>query len=175
MSREERIEIVIGRSEILIFSLIAILICSILVFLVCFDVGIAHGRSMFPVLREGDFCLFSKVFDRENIPVGSIILYYSYDTNTSVCHRIISAASDKEGRFYVTKGDYNSEPDASPVRPSQILGLLVFSQSSQLFYLELFLGTIFACVIVYIGIKKLKRIFQEIFDQPEIPNLTIED
>lgn len=165
LSREERIEIVLGRSDIFVFSLIVILICSVVVFFVCFSVGFAHGRSMFPALRDGDFLLFSKTFDPENLSIGFIILYYSHATNTSVCHRIINAGTDSKGKFYVTKGDYDSEPDVDPVRPSQILGVLVFNQSPYLFYLEIFLGINFVFLIAYAGVKKLKRIFKEISDR----------
>ena len=56
---------------------------------------------------------------------GSVITYQT--TSTPVTHRIIAVQKDWSGQGieYVTKGDGNPEPDPVPVKPPQVIGVVV--------------------------------------------------
>lgn len=75
--------------------------------------------SMEPALRTG-----SIVFtDTENTAPepGDIITYRL--GNACVTHRVV----DKDGDYFITKGDANDGEDASPVKQTQIEGIVLFS------------------------------------------------
>lgn len=101
--------------------------------------GRTSGTSMLPTVHSGDFVLYSKIFDRNHIANGSIVLYVwdpdaphmriedsnfiNENTSMFIDHRIIGESSDAQGIFYITKGDNNSLCDPFLVRPDQIIGV----------------------------------------------------
>ncbi len=74
--------------------------------------------SMLPVLGAGAYALQVMPLKPDDIQVGDIISY-KYDGRI-IIHRVIEISSDELGKFFITKGDNNPEPDPEPVRFSQI-------------------------------------------------------
>lgn len=72
-------------------------------------VAVVEGKSMFPLLREGDVVFIKKVGSRD-IKVGDIIVY-EYN-GKYIIHRVIEVIHYNNRVYYVTKGDNN--PIADP-------------------------------------------------------------
>ena len=60
-----------------------------------------------------------------DIHPGDIISYRSGITGGLIVHRVISKDVDKEGIFYIVKGDNNPTQDPEKIRFSQIHGVLI--------------------------------------------------
>lgn len=82
--------------------------------------------SMSPVISTGDVIIDEQLNGDQalNLHAGQIISFHAAPGSTQIIthriHRVISAGGEVA---YVTKGDVNNAPDASPVFPSQIVGL----------------------------------------------------
>jgi signal peptidase len=74
--------------------------------------------SMLPVLGAGAYALQVMPLKPDEIQVGDIVSY-NYDSRI-IIHRVVEIGSDESGKYFITKGDNNLEPDPEPVRFSQI-------------------------------------------------------
>jgi signal peptidase len=81
--------------------------------------------SMEPVLGVGGLVVIRPV-DAQQVAPGDIISFKLPGIDTPICHRVIEIQSTPEGRFFLTKGDANEEPDANPVPPEAVTGKEVF-------------------------------------------------
>ena len=82
--------------------------------------------SMSPVIDTGDMIIDEKLAaDRAaHLQVGQIISFLPNDgTGTPITHRIHAITAIGGQLVYVTKGDANNAPDATPVSPSRVVGL----------------------------------------------------
>jgi signal peptidase len=88
---------------------------------------IATG-SMEPMIKPGDVILVKKIKDMEGInslKVGDVMQFKR--GSILITHRIIEVKeSKKEGVRYLTKGDNNSGPDSTMVKPEDIKGTIVY-------------------------------------------------
>jgi signal peptidase I len=83
---------------------------------------IASG-SMTPTLNTGDIAIIISV-PSQTIKIGDIIQYYTADM--MVIHRVIDTYKAGGTRWFITKGDANTEPD-DPVSQNQVIGKSVFT------------------------------------------------
>lgn len=85
--------------------------------------GFADTNSMDPFIDSGANSIEIKPNSASEIEVGDVISYhYGEDL---VVHRVIMTGEDKEGMFYLVKGDNNTQPDPEKVRFEQVNGVLV--------------------------------------------------
>jgi signal peptidase I len=96
----------------------------------------ADTNSMIPTLDSGHTGLKIDVKNESDIKIGDIISYESDENfciseNKTSCsitnlivHRVIKIGEDKEGTYFVTKGDNNFMSDGK-IRYSQIRGVLI--------------------------------------------------
>ena len=80
------------------------------------------GPSMGQTMPLGTFVY---VDPEEAVTEGSVITFQT--TSTPVTHRVIKVQQDWSGQGieYITQGDGNKEPDAMPVRPENVIGVVV--------------------------------------------------
>lgn len=82
----------------------------------------SKGSSMFPMIREGNICVFTR-FNHGELRKGDILLFESKDGSLTG-HRYLRMIK-REGQMWVTcKGDTNLYPD-EPIRLDLIIGKLV--------------------------------------------------
>jgi signal peptidase len=101
--------------KILVLALLCILVVvSVVMLSQEAPAAIVKGRSMLPLLREGDIVFTIKCSPSE-ISVGDIIIYRSKFGGKLVVHRVIDVKyNENEGvYYYVTRGDNNALPDYS--------------------------------------------------------------
>ncbi len=95
----------------------------------------SQGRntgSMYPVIGDGTSLIFKEDFDVYDLAEGDII-DFKKDVNDSlyklsVTHRIIEIGYDREGIYFITKGDNNEIDDTKKygkIRPEQITGVVI--------------------------------------------------
>ena len=81
--------------------------------------------SMTGTLDRGSVVLVEKLKPEDvhsAVGEGDVIIYLH--RGVEVVHRVIELRHDADGgRAYITKGDANNAPDASPVAPRQIIGI----------------------------------------------------
>jgi len=82
------------------------------------------GGSMSPALHLGDMVVASKVTP-DTIREGDIIEFQQGEMR--VIHRVVAIQGSGDSRQFITKGDANNIPDASPVSPEQVRGKLIFA------------------------------------------------
>jgi signal peptidase I len=76
------------------------------------------GYSMYPIIRSNDGVVVDTHFPFNNLNVGDIIVFNSYDTTNRgqhvvIIHRVVQIINDRQGdRIIGTKGDAN--PDSIP-------------------------------------------------------------
>jgi signal peptidase I len=76
------------------------------------------GDSMYPNIRSNDGVVVDTHFPFNNLNVGDIIVFNSYDTTNTrqhiiIIHRVVQIINDEQGdRIIMTKGDAN--PDSIP-------------------------------------------------------------
>ncbi len=80
-------------------------------------------NSMDPVLDAGANALEILPKSANDINVGDIISYQS--SQGVIIHRVIEKGSDKEGIYYIVKGDNNSAQDPGKVRFKDVKGVVV--------------------------------------------------
>ena len=83
--------------------------------------GFTDTNSMDPVIDENANSI--EIMPSENLKVGDIISYNF--GGRKVIHRIVNISEDKEGMYYVVKGDNNLRVDKEKVRFEQISGVVV--------------------------------------------------
>ena len=88
-----------------------------------FTPTIVASGSMTPTLNPGDIAIIISV-PSQTIKIGDIIQYYTADM--TVIHRVIDTYRAGGTRWFITKGDANSEPD-DPVSQNQVIGKSVFT------------------------------------------------
>ena len=81
----------------------------------------ASGKSMYPLIKEGDICRFVPIDSKEKLTRNDIILFLA-DQGQLIGHRFSHQYIDKKV-YYIFKGDTNMLPD-SPVEESQLIGKL---------------------------------------------------
>jgi len=69
--------------------------------------AIVKGRSMLPLLREGDIVFIVRCKPDE-IKTGDVIVYKSKIESKLIIHRVISVVYSNEEYYYITKGDNNA-------------------------------------------------------------------
>lgn len=72
--------------------------------------AIVKGRSMFPLLREGDI-IFILRCSPEEIRTGDVVIYRSRYGGRLIIHRVIDIKYKDGVRYFVTKGDNNPGVD----------------------------------------------------------------
>jgi len=87
-----------------------------------FTPSVIASGSMTPTLNLGDIAIIISVRP-QTIKIGDIIQYYTADM--MVIHRVIDTYRAGGTRWFITKGDANTEPD-DPVSQSQVIGKSVF-------------------------------------------------
>ena len=84
-----------------------------------------NTKSMSPVLDENSHGIEIVPKSEDDIHIGDIIAYATKYNNIPIVHRIIAIKKDKEGTYYILKGDNNMKRDPENVRFSQIRYKLV--------------------------------------------------
>jgi signal peptidase len=81
--------------------------------------------SMRPTLDVGDVVIIAKV-SAANIKPGDIIQFREAEGVTTV-HRVVDIQESEGQKAFITQGDANSEPDAKPVIPENVVGKAIFA------------------------------------------------
>ena len=84
-----------------------------------------NTNSMNPLLDETSNGLEIKPETEDDIIVGDIIIYRPNWTIGLIIHRVISIEEDRQGKYYVVKGDNSQISDPEKVRFSQVEGVLL--------------------------------------------------
>lgn len=78
--------------------------------------------SMEPGIMTGSVIAVKPVVKKENMQVGDVITYQSLDNaEVLITHRIIEVQNHSGNVSYLTKGDNNDAPDASPIPASHVV------------------------------------------------------
>ena len=78
-------------------------------------------------LNKGDFVIFEKIDNNDELKEGTIIVYQQNDNY--IVHRLVGIENiDSEDRYY-TKGDANENNDAGYITRSDIIGVTQFKLS----------------------------------------------
>ena len=72
-------------------------------------------------IKKGDIVIIKDI-DVNDVKKGDVIRYRM--DGYFVVHRVVMISEDKEGLYFITKGDNNSDIDLYPVRPSQVDGIV---------------------------------------------------
>jgi len=88
-----------------------------------FTPSVIASGSMTPTLNPGDIAIIISV-PSQTIKIGDIIQYYTADM--MVIHRVIGTYTVGGTRWFMTKGDANTELD-DPVNQNQVIGKSVFT------------------------------------------------
>jgi len=88
-----------------------------------FTPSVIASGSMAPTLNPGDVAIIISVPPR-TIRIGDVIQYYTADM--MIIHRVIDTYRAGGTRWFITKGDANTEPD-DPVNQNQVIGKSVFT------------------------------------------------
>lgn len=106
---------------------ILVVVCAVLLVglrLFGYQVYNVISGSMEPTYSVGDL-LYVKPTEPEQIRVGDPITFVLNENLVVATHRVVEI--DKEGSFFITKGDANDTPDASPVHFNNVIGVPKFS------------------------------------------------
>ncbi|QKY18066.1 signal peptidase I [Halorubrum sp. CBA1229] len=82
--------------------------------------------SMEPTINTGDVVVVDDV-DPADIEERDVITYLRSGSDTPTTHRVVGINEDGGERSFVTQGDANDDPDASPVAASEVRGQVVFT------------------------------------------------
>lgn len=82
--------------------------------------------SMEPTISTGDAIIVDGV-DPAEIEERDVITYLRSGADTPTTHRVVGITEEGGELAFVTQGDANDQPDASPVRASQVMGIVVFT------------------------------------------------
>ncbi len=87
--------------------------------------GYADTNSMDPLLDRNATGLEIIPESENDIYVGDVVAYEPNWADGLIVHRVIDKGMDKEGAYYVLKGDNNTKADPEMVRFSQIRYVLI--------------------------------------------------
>lgn len=76
--------------------------------------------SMIPEIYKGDVVVVEKIDDKDTLKIGDVIVY-EYN-NVYVVHRLVNKMTDRNERYYYTKGDANEKIDNWIVTEDMIVG-----------------------------------------------------
>ena len=100
----------------------------IMVLMILFGIGIfpieplvIASNSMYPKIKKGDIVIIKDI-DVNDVKKGDVIRYRM--DGYFVVHRVVMISEDKDGLYFITKGDNNSDIDLYPVRPFQVDGIV---------------------------------------------------
>lgn len=103
---------------------------TVILLMVAFGLGVfpvqplvIASNSMYPKIKKGDIVIIQDI-DVNDIKKGDIIRYKM--DNYYVIHRVVMIAEDKDGLYFVMKGDNNDNVDLYPVRSSMVDGIIKF-------------------------------------------------
>jgi len=82
-------------------------------------------NSMDPIIDIGSNSIEIIPKSERDVKIGDIISYKSNVFDGIIIHRVVDISEDKDGLYYVTKGDNNAVKDPEKVRFSQIHGLVI--------------------------------------------------
>jgi len=82
-------------------------------------------NSMDPFLDKGANAIHIVPQDEDELQVGDVVAYEPSFTDSTVIHRIIEIGEDEDGKYFIMKGDNNSQADPGKVRFDQIRRVLV--------------------------------------------------
>ena len=82
----------------------------------------AHGRSMYPCIKNGDIILIEPQ-NGDSVGIGDIVFYGRSDGSMTV-HRLIKVAGTKDRTILFTKGDSLKYIDP-PVTSRQVMGQVI--------------------------------------------------
>ncbi|MBW2977860.1 signal peptidase I [Candidatus Woesearchaeota archaeon] len=82
-------------------------------------------NSMDPLFDINSNTLEITPQDPSDLQVGDIISYKSRITGTTIIHRIVNINEDRDGLYFVAKGDNNIYNDPERIRFEQIKGVVV--------------------------------------------------
>lgn len=82
--------------------------------------------SMEPTISTGDVVIVDDV-DPGDIEERDVITYLRSGADTPTTHRVVDINEDGGEFSFVTQGDANDEPDASPVAASEVRGQVVYT------------------------------------------------
>lgn len=82
--------------------------------------------SMEPSISTGDVVIVDSV-NPNSIEEGDVITYRRSGAETPTTHRVVEITDQGDERAFVTRGDANDQPDASPVPASQVIGTVIFT------------------------------------------------
>jgi signal peptidase I len=85
---------------------------------------VVDSGSMTPTLPINSIIIV-KEQEPQEIKKGDIITYYGYDNTTRVTHRV--AEVQKDGAFFITKGDANKTADPNPLKGEKLIGKVVLN------------------------------------------------
>jgi signal peptidase len=88
----------------------------------------ARGRSMYPLVKDGDILIVRPPGDRE-VNIGEVIFFRRPD-GPPVAHRVIKIIDKTGGKLLVTRGDSLRYYDA-PVSPDNVLGRVIRVERKQ--------------------------------------------
>jgi len=109
----------------IITSIIGVVIIWFAVGLFPFHPALVASGSMRPTMDVGDVVIIAKV-PANTIREGDIIQFRRPEQVT-VMHRVVEIQETEAGKFFITKGDANDEPDTDPVIPENVVGKLVLT------------------------------------------------
>ena len=84
----------------------------------------ADTNSMDPVIDKGANAIEITPKNPDDIQIGDIISFEINDGDIYV-HRVIKKGYDKDGVYFITKGDNNNSADPYKIRFYQIVGILI--------------------------------------------------
>jgi signal peptidase I len=82
------------------------------------------GPSMNPTLRASDI-LHIVPYEHRRIRLGDVIVFMASEGGRPIAHRAVS----KDARGVLTRGDNNSRVDPCVLKPSRIIGQVMFARS----------------------------------------------
>lgn len=82
-------------------------------------------KSMDPVIDSGANAIQIVPENEDQIEIGDIISFETKYTDGIIIHRVIAKETDKDGTYFITKGDNNENPDPEKIRFSQIKRVLI--------------------------------------------------
>lgn len=87
---------------------------------------VADTNSMDGLMDYGHTVILIKDFNKEALAVGDIIVFQPTEHNAlKIIHRIIKTGTDKDGKWYKTRGDNCATPDPYKLRNHHILWLCI--------------------------------------------------
>jgi len=122
--REKRVR---GGSSIVGWTVAGIAVLALLWFslgLLPFYPSAVAGGSMSPALHLGDMVIIAKV-SPDTVREGDIIEFRLGEV--MVIHRVIDIEESGGAKQFITQGDANDNPDATPVSPEQVKGRVMLN------------------------------------------------